>query len=100
MHTLLDLRGNIPSFIHISDGKLGDKGNSKPRYVIRWRLGRPRFDEVREHALFVFTGAECGLGILGMGALTCGLPSGKEFVECGGVHVSVCSSFSGCWNGS
>lgn len=21
MHTLLDLRGNIPSFIHISDGK-------------------------------------------------------------------------------
>ena len=24
MHTLLDLRGNIPSFIHISDGNLGD----------------------------------------------------------------------------
>ena len=24
MHTLLDLRGNIPSFIHISDGKCGD----------------------------------------------------------------------------
>ena len=24
MHTLRDLRGNIPSFIHISDGKLGD----------------------------------------------------------------------------
>jgi hypothetical protein len=24
VHTLLDLRGNIPSFIHISDGKLGD----------------------------------------------------------------------------
>jgi len=24
MHTLLDLRGNIASFIHISDGKLGD----------------------------------------------------------------------------
>ena len=24
MHTLLDLRSNIPSFIHISDGKLGD----------------------------------------------------------------------------
>ena len=24
MHTLLDLRGNIPSFIHISDGKPGD----------------------------------------------------------------------------
>ena len=24
MHTLLDLRGNIPSFIHISNGKLPD----------------------------------------------------------------------------
>ena len=24
MHTLLDLRGNIPSFIHVSDGKLHD----------------------------------------------------------------------------
>jgi hypothetical protein len=24
MHTLLDLRGNIPTFIHISDGKMGD----------------------------------------------------------------------------
>ena len=24
MHTLLDLRGNIPSFVHISNGKLHD----------------------------------------------------------------------------
>ena len=24
MHTLLDLRGQIPTFIHISDGKIGD----------------------------------------------------------------------------
>src|ERR1700737_162705 len=24
MHTLLDLRGPIPAFIHISDGKMGD----------------------------------------------------------------------------
>ena len=24
MHTLLDLRGNIPTFIHISDGKMHD----------------------------------------------------------------------------
>jgi hypothetical protein len=24
MHALLDLRGNIPSFIHVSDGKMGD----------------------------------------------------------------------------
>ncbi len=24
MHTLLDLRGNIPSFIHVTDGKVRD----------------------------------------------------------------------------
>jgi hypothetical protein len=24
MHTLLDLRGAVPSFIHVSDGKMGD----------------------------------------------------------------------------
>jgi len=24
LHTLLDLRGNIPAFIHVSDGKMGD----------------------------------------------------------------------------
>jgi hypothetical protein len=24
MHTLLDLRGNIPTFIHVSDGRMGD----------------------------------------------------------------------------
>ena len=24
MHTLLDLRGNIPSFVHVSDGKVHD----------------------------------------------------------------------------
>jgi hypothetical protein len=24
LHTLLDLRGNIPTFLHISDGKLHD----------------------------------------------------------------------------
>ena len=31
MHTLLDLRGNIPSFIHISDGKLHE---FMPRYAL------------------------------------------------------------------
>ena len=30
MHTLLDLRGNIPSFIHISDGKLHDVNGLDP----------------------------------------------------------------------
>jgi Domain of unknown function (DUF4372) len=31
MHTLLDLRGNIPSFIHVSDGKLHDVHALDPR---------------------------------------------------------------------
>src|ERR1700722_9999167 len=31
MHTLLDLRGNIPSFIHLSDGKLHDVHALDPR---------------------------------------------------------------------
>src|SRR5580693_7061206 len=30
MHTLLDLRGNIPSFIHVSDGKLRDVHAPRP----------------------------------------------------------------------
>jgi IS4 transposase len=29
MHTLLDLRGAIPAFIHVSDGKLGDVTRAK-----------------------------------------------------------------------
>jgi Domain of unknown function (DUF4372) len=32
MHTLLDLRGNIPSFIHVSDGKLRDVHALDPRF--------------------------------------------------------------------
>ncbi len=31
LHTLLDLRGNIPSFLHISDGKLHDVNVVGPR---------------------------------------------------------------------
>src|ERR1700747_1139371 len=31
MHTLLDLRGNIPTFIHVSDGKLHDVHALDPR---------------------------------------------------------------------
>jgi hypothetical protein len=29
MHTSLDLRGNIPSFIHVSDGKMADETGSR-----------------------------------------------------------------------
>src|ERR1700736_5712735 len=32
MHTLLDLRGNIPSFIHVSDGNLHDVHALDPRF--------------------------------------------------------------------
>src|SRR5271167_354598 len=32
MHTLLDLRGNIPSFIYVSDGKLHDVHALDPRF--------------------------------------------------------------------
>jgi hypothetical protein len=32
MHTLLDLRGNIPSFIHVSDSKLHDVHALDPRF--------------------------------------------------------------------
>jgi len=45
LHTLLDLRGSIPSFIHISDGKLHDVNvldlllpNPAPSYVMDPRL--------------------------------------------------------------
>ena len=30
LHTLLDLRGAIPAFIHISDGKMGDVNSKRP----------------------------------------------------------------------
>jgi hypothetical protein len=33
MHTLLDLRGNIPSFIHVSDGKLHDVHALDPAFA-------------------------------------------------------------------
>ena len=54
MHTLLDLRGNIPSFIHISDGKLHDvhaldmlMAEAGAIYV----MDRAYLDFVRLHAL-------------------------------------------------
>ncbi len=54
MHTLLDLRGNIPSFIHISDGKLHDvhaldmvMAEAGAIYV----MDRAYVDFVRLHAL-------------------------------------------------
>jgi hypothetical protein len=38
LHTLLDLRGAIPAFIHISEGKLHDVSTSWAS--CRWRLAR------------------------------------------------------------
>ena len=37
MHTLLDLSGNIPSFIYISDGKLHDVHALHMLIPCRWR---------------------------------------------------------------
>ena len=45
MHTLLDLRGNIPSFIHVSDGKLADV------HALDLLLPEPGASYVRLHAL-------------------------------------------------
>ena len=62
MHTLLDLRGHIPSFIHISDGKLGDVHGLDVRvleagaiYVMdRGYLDFARLDVMHQaHAFFV-----------------------------------------------
>lgn len=43
-HTLLDLRGNIPTFVHISDGKLHDVNVLDAQtladlYRYRWQVG-------------------------------------------------------------
>ncbi len=41
LHTLLDLRGNIPTFIHISDGKMHEvnkKWLRKFEQAVRWRI--------------------------------------------------------------
>ena len=37
LHTLLDLRGAIPSFIHISEGKRGDANVLEQLYKNRWQ---------------------------------------------------------------
>ena len=54
MHTLLDLRGNIPSFIHVSDGKLHDVHALDmllPEPGAIYVTGRGYVDFVRLHVL-------------------------------------------------
>ena len=54
MHTLLDLRGSIPSFIHISDGKLHDVHALDlvmPEAGAIYVMDRPYVDFARLHAL-------------------------------------------------
>ena len=36
MHTLLDLHGNIPAFIHVTDGKVHDVNGSRWRSHPKW----------------------------------------------------------------
>jgi hypothetical protein len=54
MHTLLDLRGNIPSFIHVSDGKLHDVHALDlllPEAGAIYVMGRGYVDFARLHVL-------------------------------------------------
>ena len=54
MHTLLDLRGSIPSFIHISDGKLHDVHALDlfvPEPGVIYVMDRGYIDFARLHAL-------------------------------------------------
>ena len=54
MHTLLDLRGNIPRFIHISDGKLHDVNildQVIPQTAAFYVMDRGYIDRARLHRL-------------------------------------------------
>ena len=69
MHTLLDLRGNIPSFIHISDGKMGDVRvldilpvEAGSFYVMdRGYLDFARLYTLHQTGAFFVTRAKCGM---------------------------------------
>jgi Domain of unknown function (DUF4372)/Transposase DDE domain len=69
MHTLLDLRGNIPSFIHVSDGKLADVHALDlllPEPGAIYVMDRAYVDFARLHALqgagaFFVTRAKCNI---------------------------------------
>ena len=56
IHTLLDLRGNIPTFIHISDGKQHDTLVPEAGAIYIMALGYLDFE--RLHAMYL-TGAFC-----------------------------------------
>ncbi len=66
MHTLLDMRGNIPSFIHISDGKLHDVNILDPLiqeagafYVMdRGYIDFARLHRLHQAGSFFVTGAK------------------------------------------
>jgi hypothetical protein len=69
LHTLLDLRGNIPSFIHISDGKMHDVNaldlllpEAGAYYVMdRGYLDLERLYRLREAGSFFVTRAKSNL---------------------------------------
>jgi hypothetical protein len=44
LHTLLDLRGAIPAFIHISDGKLHDVNAAS---FASWKTVKSAFDKMK-----------------------------------------------------
>ena len=68
MHTLLDLRGNIPSFIHISDGKLHDVHaldmllpEAGAIYVVSWLVDFARLYVLHQAGAFFVTLAKSNI---------------------------------------
>jgi len=60
LHTLLDLRGNIPSFLHLSDGKLHDA--ERPSLGVKLNLKRKSFSAhimVAQYIWLTMASANC-----------------------------------------
>lgn len=82
LHTLLDLRGSIPAFIHISDGKMHDVGaldllpiEAGAFYVMdRGYLDFQRLYDIHQQAAFYVTRAKRGMDA----RRTCSMPADRE----------------------
>ena len=58
MHTQIDLRGNIPSFIHVSDGKMHEVSQAGAFFVIRPK-SKTAFQRVYSRSVDKTTGLRC-----------------------------------------
>jgi hypothetical protein len=83
IHTLLDLRGPIPSFIHISDGKMGDAA------ALVAGCEDPRIDGVRRNGDEISTavGSMLFAGKEKRGGMGEPVLRSLEFHPCGGLRV-------------